>query len=191
MSATSRDLAVSVTAEGGIRLRWDRGNRTLSLGEAFVIGDSMLRTRKYATAICVFEALSRRHPGNLQVLMMLARCRAGQSDQQRCNHVLEFVLGDLDFQTLVTIQAAFFYEAVGVWNNAVSALERAAGPLQEIPLLRLVLGDYYLRQGAAQKAERCWTSVVIDDNQSSAYMGFLARRRLARLAKRNGIQRMR
>jgi predicted Zn-dependent protease len=188
MSATGHNYTVSLTAEGEVRLRSDQGDRTLGLTEAFGIGDSMIQTRKYAAALRIFGAIARHHPGNLQILVMLARGRAGRGDYHGCDELLQSAFSNVDFRTAVTLQAAFVYEALGLWNNAISALEKVAERHRELPLLRVLLGDYYLRQGTVREAERCWKSTLSGGDGSNGYVEFIANRRLAHLAKANGPQ---
>lgn len=183
MATPDHPLVVSLTTEGEIRFRSEQGDRTSSPAEAFAIGDSMVQTRKFAAATKIFEALGGRCPGDLQILIMSARCRAGQGDYHGCNDLLQSAFTDTDFRSSVTLQSAFVYEALGLWSNAISALDKAADRHRDLPLLRVLLGDYYLRQGTAREAERSWKSVLTGGDGSDGYVMFLVRKRLARLAK--------
>jgi predicted Zn-dependent protease len=185
MSATNPNYVLHLTAAGEFRLRSAQGERKLSAPESFAVGLSLVQSRSYTAAARVFAALARRQPGNPQFLMMLARCRAGLRDFERCNDILKSLFGDGDCEAVAMLQAAFVFETLGMSDDATGELQKLklAENHPQMPLLRLLLGDFYARKGNANWALRCWKSALELDGEDGC-VAFVARRQMTRLTRR-------
>ena len=185
MVATCHDFVLRVTPS---RRRSTPGDCTLNDAEAFALGYVSTQAQDYLVAARMFKALASRQPGHSEFPIMLACCQIAMKDYQGSTSTLQSLFADAAPKVLDGLQAAFVFESLGMWDDAIVDLRNVAESHPEIPLLRLLLGDLYAQSGASNRAVRFWKAAVELDGDDGL-VAYVAKSRLRRLPrKRRSLQ---
>jgi hypothetical protein len=148
MTPTTHERHLSIRAAGK--------TYTLDAQQAFRFGYTLLRTRKFADAAAVFEAMTQLRDDDPLAKLMLAYCKAGLRDYPASNALLQGALGDGAIARSEQLQATFVYLSLRMWPDAAQELAALARDCSDLPVICLLLGDLLLIQRKPAKAIQCW-----------------------------------
>ncbi len=185
MRATHQQFILLPTSDGRFVVHRGTAAKTLSSTDAFELGYRLLRHRRGAEADLVLQMLSRQQPGDSEILLLLARCRAAVRDRDGCAGVLYSVCGPQQRSAAEQIHAAFVFDALGVFpEEAICRLSRVVRRHAGYPVLCLLLGDMCSAQRRTVEAVRHWR-LAVKRAQGGGPVARLARRQLARVRDKN------
>jgi len=139
-----------------MRLQAGPNTHHLSLKRAYALAHSLLKSKEYAAAIKILEAISLSGNYASRMALMLARCKAGMKDYQACNTLLHEVFPENGTANIDRLQAAFVFDGVGMRWDAARELVQVVNERPDLPSLCLILGDLLASLGNTRKAAKCW-----------------------------------
>jgi tetratricopeptide (TPR) repeat protein len=177
----------SATHEHHLNIRAAGKTYSLDFLQAFRLGYTLLRTRKFKDATSVFEAMMHLGDHDHLAAIMLAYCKAGLKDYAASNALLCEAFGDGEKAKADQLQATFVYLSLQMWPDAVQELTAMARECPDLPVICLLLGDLLAIQRRRTKAILCWRLATARDHESGA-VAAVARQLIASQTKSHTSQ---
>lgn len=166
-------------AEPLFRFRVGDAARDFTYSEAFALGHSLLRAKKFQPAASIFKKLTEVPDRGPRAHIMLAICRAGLSNYQESRSILDGVFQEGDRPLAGAIQDVIVQSRMGFKDGAVKDLVELVNTHQELPTLSLWLGDMLAEGNKTAKAMECWKLAINRDRQEGS-VALAARSQLQR-----------
>jgi tetratricopeptide (TPR) repeat protein len=156
--------------------------RELTFAQVFVLGHTLFQTRCYRAAHDVFAVISRVRGRQPCASIMLARCKAELDNFESCEEILRKVFRHHDAGTAEQFQAAFVFQTMGLYEDAIREFIRIVKQHPELAIAWLFLGDLFQQMREAGRATYCWKTAIQRDQTGGAITS-AATKQLASLAE--------
>jgi thioredoxin-like negative regulator of GroEL len=158
-----------VTQEHHLNIRVAGKTYRLDYRQAFRVGYTLLRTRRFRDAAQVFDGLSQlSNNDHTSITIMLAYCKAGLRDYVGSSSVLGTLFSEDQGDRADQLHTAFACLSVGMWADATEELTGLVEQCPHLPTLSLLLGDLFLVQKQPDKAIVSWEKAIERDRDGGA-----------------------
>jgi len=161
-----------------LELRSGQRTYTVKLEQALALAHSLLKAKRYKTAMRICEKVASVDSYNPQTAILLACCEAGMKDYSACQKTLQSVFSGDDGAMAEHLQAAFVYHHLSMNRDATQELIALTDEGPDLPMGWLLLGDLLSDTSNREKAARCWR-LAIDQDKLYEGAATAARKELA------------
>lgn len=143
-------------------------SRDFTYSEAFTLGHSLIRSKKFQPAAAIFKRLIEVPEHGPRAHIMLAICMAGLSNYQEARSILDGAFQESDRPLAGAIHDVIVQSRMGFKDGAVKDLLELVNTHKELPTLSLWLGDMLADNRQTAKAMECWKLAINRDRQEGS-----------------------
>jgi thioredoxin-like negative regulator of GroEL len=180
--ADTRELDLSPPPEqpkrAMFRITIEGKEQLVSYQQAFAFAHRLLRKNQYENAAKLLEPLTKVEGRGPRAHILLAICRASNSDFAGAREVLDRAFTGDEAVVASELQDVIVMTRVGFWKTALQDLVKLVNKHKELPTLCLWLGDMLAAKQELDKAVQCWQLAIQRDRPDGA-VGLAAREQLA------------